>query len=40
MVIEETAYKTVPFGDTTDHGQQPSIQVPPATTTSHRSERA
>jgi hypothetical protein len=40
MVIDETAYKTVPFGETADHTQQPSIQVPPATTTSHRSERA
>ena len=40
MVIEETAEQTVPFGETTDHSQQPSIEVPPATTTRHRSERA
>jgi hypothetical protein len=40
MVIEETTEKTVSFGETTDHAQQPSIEVPPATTTSHRSERA
>ena len=40
MVIEETTEKTVPFGETADHTEQPSIEVPPATTTSHRSERA
>jgi len=40
MVIEQTAQKPISFGDTTDHSQQPSIEVPPATTTSHRSERA
>jgi hypothetical protein len=40
MVIEETAEKTVPFGDTADHAEQPSIEVPPATTIRHRSERA
>jgi hypothetical protein len=40
MVIEQTAENTVSFGDTADHTQQPSIEVPPATTTRHRSERA
>jgi len=40
MVIEETTEKTVSFGETADHAQQPSIEVPPATTTSHRFERA
>jgi hypothetical protein len=40
MVVEETAEKTVPFGETTDYTEQPSIEVPPATTTRHRSERA
>jgi hypothetical protein len=39
MVIDETAYKTVPFGETADHSQRPSIEVRPATTTRHRSER-
>jgi len=40
MVIEETTENTVPFGETADYTEQPSIEVPPATTTSHRSERA
>jgi hypothetical protein len=40
MVIEETTEKTVPFGETADYTEQPSIEVPPATTTRHRSERA
>jgi hypothetical protein len=40
MVVEQTAEQAVPFGETADHSQQPSIEVPPATTTSHRSERA
>jgi hypothetical protein len=40
MVIEQTAYKTVPLGETADHTEQPSIEVPPATTTRHRSGRA
>ena len=32
MVFEQTAELTVPFGDPTDHGQQPIIEIPPATT--------
>jgi hypothetical protein len=40
VVVEQTAERTVSFGDTTDHAQQPRIEVPPATTTSRRSERA
>ena len=40
MVIEQTAEKPVPIGETADQGQQPSIEVPPATTTRQRSERA
>jgi hypothetical protein len=33
MVVEETAERPVPFGEPTDHGQEPSIDVTPATTT-------
>jgi hypothetical protein len=33
MVIEETANRPVPFGEPTDHGQEPSIDVTPAPTT-------
>ena len=33
MVIEETADRPVPFGEPTDRGQEPSIDVTPATTT-------
>jgi len=40
VVIEETTERTVPFGETTDHAEQPSIEVPPATTTRQRSKRA
>jgi hypothetical protein len=40
MVIEETTEKTVPFGETADYTEQPSIEVPPATTTRQRSKRA
>jgi hypothetical protein len=35
MVIEQTDEQTVTFGETTDDCEQPSIDVPPATTTSY-----
>jgi hypothetical protein len=37
MVIEETTERTVPFGETADYTEQPSIEVPPATPSDHRS---
>ena len=40
MVIEQTAEQTVTFGETTDDSEQPSIDVPPATTTSHHASGA
>ena len=36
VVVEETAEVTVPFGEPTDHGQQPSVEVTPAPTTRPR----
>jgi hypothetical protein len=36
MVLEETAQVSVPFGESTEDGQQPTIEVPPSTTTDHR----
>jgi hypothetical protein len=40
MVIEQTAEQTVTFGETTDDSEQPSIDIPPATTTSHHASGA
>jgi hypothetical protein len=40
MVIEQTAEQTVTFSETTDDSEQPSIDVPPATTTSHHASGA
>jgi hypothetical protein len=40
MVIEQPAEQTVAFGETTDDSEQPSIDVPPATTTSHHASGA
>jgi hypothetical protein len=37
MVIEQTAQQPVSFGEATDDSEQPSIDIPPATTTSYRS---
>ena len=36
VVLEETAQVTVAFGEPTEDGQQPTIEVPPSTTTDHR----
>jgi hypothetical protein len=36
MVLEETAQVTVPLGEPTEDGQQPTIEVPPSATTDHR----
>ena len=36
MVVEETADRPVPFGEPTEGGQQPTIEIPPSTTTDHR----
>jgi hypothetical protein len=40
MVIEQTAEQTVTFSETTDDSEQPSIDIPPATTTSHHASGA
>jgi len=36
MVLEETAPVTVAFGEPTENGQEPTIEVSPSTATSHR----
>jgi len=36
MVVEEAAELTVPFGEPTDHGEQSSVEVTPATTRGRR----
>jgi hypothetical protein len=40
MVVEEAADPPVPFGEPTDHGEQPSVDVTPATTTTDGSSGA
>ena len=37
MVLEETAQVSVPFGEPSEDGQQPTIEVSPSTTTDGRS---
>ena len=39
VVVEEAAEVTVSFGEPTEHGQQPSVEVTPATTTTQRPMR-
>ena len=39
VVVEETAELSVPFGQPTHHGQQPSVEVTPAPTTTQRPRR-
>jgi hypothetical protein len=36
MVLEETAQVSVPFGEPTEDGQQPTIEIPPSPTTDDR----
>ena len=36
MVLEEMAQVSVPFGEPTEDRQQPTIEIPPSTTTDHR----